>query len=78
MSDRDLTKGNNYRPRGNDFRVKEERFRLDIRKQFFAQKLVRHWNRLPRKVLNTTSVFKTKSDRALIYWVVSLSAHGGV
>lgn len=75
MSARGFTKGNSYRPRGNDFRVKEERFRLYVRKQFFAQKLVRHWNRMPRQFLNTPSVFKTKSDRALIYWVVPMPAH---
>lgn len=64
MSARGFTRQDGYRPRGNDFRVKEERLILDVRKQSFTQKLVRHWDRLPRQVLNTPCVFKTKLDGA--------------
>ena len=34
--------------RRNGFRLKKGKFRLDIRKQIFTVKVVRHWNRFPR------------------------------
>ncbi|KFZ46643.1 hypothetical protein N321_05443, partial [Antrostomus carolinensis] len=51
----------------NDFKVREGRFRLDIRKKFFTQRLVRHWNRLPREAVDTPSLeaFKARLDGAL-------------
>ena len=56
VGDRLLTLSDNESTKGNDFKLKEGRFRLDVRKKFFTERMVRYWNRLPREVVDAPSL----------------------
>ncbi|KFR13649.1 hypothetical protein N306_06354, partial [Opisthocomus hoazin] len=51
----------------NGFKLKEGRFRLDIRRKFFTMSVVKHWHWLPREAVDGPSLklFKARLDEAL-------------
>ena len=48
-------------------KLKEGRFRLDIMKMFFTVRVVKHWRRLPREVVDAPSlqILRVRLDGAL-------------
>lgn len=54
---------------GNGTKLHQGTFRLDVRKKLFTLRVVKHWNRLPKEVVDVPclSVFKRYLDSAIVY-----------
>lgn len=66
--------------RGNGLKLPQGKFRLNIRKNFFTKKFIKHWNRLPRKVIE---LLTSRADRNPWFFLftdvgVALGVHEGI
>jgi len=55
------------RTRGKGHKWKPRKFHLNMRKSFLALRVMEHWNRLPRDVVDSPSleIFRTRLDEIL-------------
>ena len=56
----------NNRTRGHSYKLVKSRSRLDIRKNFFSQRVINAWNSLPSEVVEAESInaFKNRYDKS--------------
>jgi len=68
------------RTRGNGHKLKQRKFQLNMRKNFFTLRVTEPWNRLPRDVMDSPclEIFKTQLDQVLCSLLrVTLLRQGG-
>ena len=78
-----FTRVDSDKTRGNGLKLRQGRFNLYIRKKFFSQRVVTHWNRLSKEVADAPSLeaFGARLDVALgslVWWLATLHIAGGL
>ena len=77
-----FTRVDSDRTRDDGFKLRQGRFRLDIRRKFFTWRVVTHGNRFPKEAVDAPSLeaFEARLDVALgslVCWLATLHIAGG-
>ena len=77
-----FTRVDSNKTRGNGLKLRQGRFRLDIRRKFFTQRVVTQWNRVPKEVVDAPSLDALKAGLdvalgSLVWCLVTLNMSGG-